>query len=199
VPLRIHDGDAVADFTLAAGNSADFVLEPAKLGDDSSSSAPDYVSSSFKKTINYWRRWVARSYYQERWGEMVNRSALALKLLRSQTCGSMVAGPTFGLPEQIGDVRNWDYRFTWIRDASLALYALMRMGYTGAASAFMRWLEARIAELEPDGSLQVMYGVDDYQKPMRGALHADYPASVLVSSQRWSFYEHWGAITIQNM
>jgi GH15 family glucan-1,4-alpha-glucosidase len=160
VPLQVVDGDAVAEFTLSAGNSADFVLEPAALDGASPSSAPDYVSSSFKSTMNYWRRWVARSTYQGRWREMVNRSALTLKLLTSQTRGSMVAGPTFGLPERIGGVRNWDYRFTWIRDASFSLYALMRLGYTGEAAAFMRWLEARIGELEPDGSLQVMYGID---------------------------------------
>ncbi|MBV8774679.1 MAG: glycoside hydrolase family 15 protein, partial [Deltaproteobacteria bacterium] len=159
-PVQIVNGDAAAEFTLPAGSSADFILEPATLDGDSPSSAQDYVSSSFKRTINYWRRWVARSNYQGRWREMVNRSALTLKLLTSQTHGSMVAGPTFGLPERIGGDRNWDYRFTWIRDASFSLYALMRLGYTGEAAAFMRWLEARICELKPDGSLQVMYGID---------------------------------------
>ncbi len=160
VPVEVVNSDGVAEFTLSAGNSADFVLEPAALDDASPSCAEDYVSGSFKRTINYWRRWVARSTYQGRWREMVNRSALTLKLLTSQTHGSMVAGPTFGLPERIGGVRNWDYRFTWIRDASFSLYALMRLGYTGEAAAFMRWLEARIGELEPDGSLQIMYGID---------------------------------------
>jgi GH15 family glucan-1,4-alpha-glucosidase len=160
VPVQITERDCTAEFTLSAGDNADFVLEPAALDGKSPSGAQNYVSDSFKSTINYWRRWVARSNYQGRWREMVNRSALTLKLLTSQTYGSMVAGPTFGLPEQIGGVRNWDYRFTWIRDASFALYAFMRLGYTAEASAFMRWLEARIAELEPDGSLQVMYGVD---------------------------------------
>jgi GH15 family glucan-1,4-alpha-glucosidase len=140
------------------------VLEPAAVDGASPSCAQDYVPSSFKSTINYWRRWVARSNYQGRWREMVNRSALTLKLLTSETEGSMVAGPTFGLPEQIGGVRNWDYRFTWIRDASFSLYALMRLGYTDEAASFMRWLEARIGELEPDGSLQVMYGIDGHHK-----------------------------------
>jgi GH15 family glucan-1,4-alpha-glucosidase len=160
VPVQVVGSDAVAEFTLPAGSSADFILEPATPDGGSPSSAQDFVSSSFKETINYWRRWLARSNYQGRWREMVNRSALMLKLLTSQPHGSMVAGPTFGLPEQIGGVRNWDYRFTWIRDASFSLYALMRLGYTGEAAAFMRWLEARIGELGPDGSLQVMYGID---------------------------------------
>jgi GH15 family glucan-1,4-alpha-glucosidase len=160
VPVQVTNSDGMAEFTLSAGNSADFVLEPATLDGASPSSAQDYVSTSFKRTINYWRRWVARSNYQGRWREMVNRSALTLKLLTSQAHGSMVAGPTFGLPERIGGVRNWDYRFTWIRDASFSLYALMRLGYTDEAAGFMRWLEARIGELKPDGSLQVMYGID---------------------------------------
>jgi GH15 family glucan-1,4-alpha-glucosidase len=72
----------------------------------------------------------------------------------------MVASPTFGLPEMPGGVRNWDYRYTWIRDASFTLYALMRLGYTEEASAFMRWIEARCRELNPDGSLQIMYRID---------------------------------------
>ena len=84
---------------------------------------------------------------------MVNRSALALKLLTSHTHGSIVAAPTFGLPEELGGVRNWDYRYTWVRDASFTLYALMRLGYTTEAAAFMRWIEMRCAELKPDGSL----------------------------------------------
>src|SRR5262249_39561754 len=103
---------------------------------------------------------IAHSTYQGRWREMVNRSALTLKLLVSQPYGSMVAAPTFGLPEQLGGQRNWDYRYTWIRDASFTLYALIRLGYTGEAAAFMKWIEARCQELEPDGSLQIMYGID---------------------------------------
>ena len=91
---------------------------------------------------------------------MVLRSALTLKLLTSERHGSIVAAPTFGLPERIGGARNWDYRFTWIRDASFTLYGLMRLGFTDESAAFMKWVEARCAELEPDGSLQIMYGID---------------------------------------
>src|SRR5438445_13394078 len=80
-------------------------------------------------------------------------------LFRSQH-GSIVAAPTFGLPETIGGGRNWDYRYTWIRDSSFTLYGLMRLGYTHEAADFMRWVMARCSELEPDGSLQIMYGLD---------------------------------------
>ncbi len=159
VPLRIENGAAIAEFTLQADQSASFVLER-EAGDDSPSSAPTYVPDAFKRTVNYWRRWIGRCSYQGRWREMVNRSALTLKLLTSRDHGSIVASPTFGLPEHVGGSRNWDYRYTWLRDASFTLYALMRLGFTGEAGAFMRWLEARCEELEPDGSLQIMYGID---------------------------------------
>jgi GH15 family glucan-1,4-alpha-glucosidase len=121
---------------------------------------PDYVPDAFKETVNFWRAWIARSTYKNRWRETVNRSALVLKLLTSREHGSMVAAPTFGLPEYIGGERNWDYRYSWIRDSSFTLYGLMRLGYTGEAAAFMRWMMARCQELEPDGSLQIMYGID---------------------------------------
>src|SRR5437879_13913787 len=88
---------------------------------------------------------------------MVNRSALTLKVLTARQHGSIVAAPTFGLPETIGGERNWDYRYTWIRDSSFTLYGLMRLGYTDEAAAFMQWMMARVQELDPDGSLHIMY------------------------------------------
>ena len=160
IPLRTENGAIIAEFTLRAGETAFFVLEEARGGDESPSGVEDYVPCAFKETLNFWRRWVARSNYQGRWREMVNRSALTLKLLTSHSTGSIVAAPTFGLPEQIGGERNWDYRYTWIRDASFTLYALIRLGYTEESAAFMRWIEARCGELDPDGSLQTVYGID---------------------------------------
>ena len=158
IPLEIHDGNAVATFVLRPDESASFVLEDG--GAEPTCSSPDYVAESFKRTLNYWREWIGHCQYRGRWREMVNRSALTLKLLVSQRHGSLVAAPTFGLPEVIGGVRNWDYRYTWIRDASFTIYALMRLGYTEEAAAFNHWIEQRCRELNPDGSLQIMYGID---------------------------------------
>jgi GH15 family glucan-1,4-alpha-glucosidase len=159
VPMKIIDGAAVAEFTLHADESASFVLEVAT-EEPSPSAHPDYVADAFKETVNFWRRWITRSTYTSRWREMVNRSVLVLKLLTSREHGSILAAPTFGLPEQIGGSRNWDYRYTWIRDSSFTLYGMMRLGFTGEAATFMRWIMARCDELEPDGSLQIMYRVD---------------------------------------
>ena len=163
VPLQFANGQAIAEFTLREGECASFVLENASDRSGSPAVARDYVSESFKETLNFWQGWMQQSKYQGRWREMVNRSALTLKLLTSARYGSMVAAPTFGLPEQIGGVRNFDYRYTWIRDASFTLYALMRLGYTGEAAAFNKWIADRCAELKPGKPLQIMYRVDGGQ------------------------------------
>lgn len=158
IPVEIQNGAAVAYFRLGEDETASFVLEDAR--EELACNAGGYVAASFKETLNYWRSWISRCKYQGRWREMVNRSALTLKMLVSQEFGSLVASPTFGLPEMIGGARNWDYRFTWIRDASFTIYALMRLGYTSEAAAFNGWIEQRCRELNPDGSLQIMYGID---------------------------------------
>jgi GH15 family glucan-1,4-alpha-glucosidase len=163
VPLEVKNGAAVGRFTLRAGEKTAFVMEQAHPGEPSPSANPDFVARSFKETVNFWRTWIAHSKYQGRWREMVDRSALVLKLLVSAEHGSLVAAPTFGLPEELGGERNWDYRYTWIRDASFTLYVLIRLGYTAEAEAFMRWINARCEDLNPDGSLQVMYGIDGHK------------------------------------
>ena len=185
VPLTLEDGDAVASFRLGAGQFASFILEEVTPGQPAVSSAPDYVSASFKLTGDFWRSLIARSTYRGRWREIVNRSVLTLTLLTSSEHGSMVASPTFGLPEQLGGDRNWDYRYTWIRDASFALYAVQRLGFTHAR-AFMDWVEARCGELRSDGSLQVMYGIDGRH---------DLPEETL---PHWSGYRHSQPVRIGN-
>ncbi len=107
---------------------------------------------------------MAKSKYKGRWREMVQRSALLLKLLISREHGSLIAAPTFSLPEKIGGVRNWDYRFTWLRDAAFTLYALIRLGFVNEAEAFIDWLKGRLSDDAERGPLQVMYGIDGRQK-----------------------------------
>ncbi len=157
VPLAIEEGAATATFELKAGNTADFVLDsggPAPLSEAG-------VTEALAMTLHYWRNWVSHSTYRGRWRETVTRSALVLKLLTSREHGSILAAATFGLPEQPGGVRNWDYRAVWIRDASFTVYAFMRLGYTEEATSFMHWIANRIAD-SADGAMRIMYGVDGH-------------------------------------
>jgi GH15 family glucan-1,4-alpha-glucosidase len=170
VPVTIVEGAAHAEFVLRAGEDATFVFEEVLDGAETQYRDLNFATVAFKDTVNYWRRWIARSSYKGRWQEMVNRSALALKLLTSQTYGSIVAAPTFGLPEAIGGERNWDYRYSWIRDSAFTLYALIRLGYTDEAAAYMGWIEERCNNLNPDGSLQIMYGIDGRKSLDEGIL-----------------------------
>ncbi len=159
--VREEDGAVVAEFELEGDAATAIVLEILD-GDATpeASADPRYVTRTFKKTADYWRDWTARSAYQGRWREMVHRSALTLKLLSYRPEGSIVAAPTFGLPETLGGSRNWDYRFTWIRDASFTLYALIRLGLIEEAGDFMNWIRRRCMEMKESGALQIMYGID---------------------------------------
>jgi GH15 family glucan-1,4-alpha-glucosidase len=160
-PLRVEGPDVTAEFALKAGETASVVLEVTGEGDPVT---PARVPGLFHATARFWRGWTARSTYQGRWREMVHRSALVLKLLTSREHGSLVAAATFGLPEAVGGERNWDYRYTWVRDASFTLYALMRLGYVGEAERFVAWIEKRCTECPKDGRLQIMYGADGRQR-----------------------------------
>ena len=114
----------------------------------------------FDETTDYWRKWLSQCIYRGRWRRRVERSALALKLMTYEPTGAIIAAPTTSLPEQIGGERNWDYRYTWIRDAAFTVYALIRIGFTEEAAGFMAWLEARCQELGEGGSLKIMYRID---------------------------------------
>ncbi|HKT13525.1 MAG TPA: glycoside hydrolase family 15 protein [Terriglobia bacterium] len=162
LPLRSNgNGGVTAEFTLGEDESAVFLLQAmppgAGCGKPIEESREDEL---FQSTVNYWRHWLSRCRYKGRWREMVYRSALVLKLLTFHPTGAIVAAPTCSLPERFGGERNWDYRYTWIRDAAFALYALMRLGFTEEAAKFMGWIEARCHERREDGSLQIMYGID---------------------------------------
>ncbi|MCW5978388.1 MAG: glycoside hydrolase family 15 protein [Bryobacteraceae bacterium] len=160
VSLRQEDDGITGEFTLHPQETATFVLRAANESEGCAASLSDaQVEELFERTLDYWQRWIAQCTYRGRWREIVNRSALVLKLLTFEPTGAIVAAPTCSLPEEIGGVRNWDYRYAWIRDAAFTIYALIRIGFTGEAARFMSWLEARCKELEPDGSLQIVYGL----------------------------------------
>jgi GH15 family glucan-1,4-alpha-glucosidase len=163
VPLR-QDGDGVlADFSLGEGQSTTFVLRRVDAANDTGHCpGADEAEDRFRETVTYWQRWLSRCTYEGRWREVVQRSALALKLMSYEPTGALIAAPTTSLPEDVGGVRNWDYRYTWLRDANFTLYALMRIGFTEEAARFMEWLAARSHEDKSaaDGPLQLMYGID---------------------------------------
>jgi GH15 family glucan-1,4-alpha-glucosidase len=162
-PLSINnkEGAAYAAFELEDGESAGFVFGDADaLRDD-----PFDCETLLTGTIRYWRDWSAQSTYRGRYREVVMRSALTLKLLSSSEYGAIVAAPTFGLAEALDGSRRWDYRFTWIRDAAFSVYALLRLGYTGEARHFMKWIAERSRDCHSDGSLKVMYTVDGKEPP----------------------------------
>ena len=162
-PLHDDGRGVTAEFTLEHGHSTVFVLQEFnKDAPDILCPAEQEIEAQFEHTVAYWQRWLAKSTYTGRWREIVNRSALALKLLTFEPTGAVVAAPTCSLPESLGGGRNWDYRYTWIRDAAFTLYGLLRIGFTEEAGQFMRWIEARCHELEPDGSLQVMYSIEGH-------------------------------------
>lgn len=161
IPL-IRDVHGVrATFALQEGETVVFVLR--RLPPDGQVGccpSREETNILFERTVEFWQRWLSKCTYTGRWREMVYRSALTLKLLTFEPTGAIVAAPTCSLPETVGGVRNWDYRYTWIRDAAFTLYGLLRIGFTEEAEGFMRWLEARAGEVEADGSLQIVYGID---------------------------------------
>jgi GH15 family glucan-1,4-alpha-glucosidase len=161
IPLISDDRGAGAVFVLQEEQAAVFML--GRIQSDESCGrcpSPDEIDQLFEHTVNYWHRWLAKCTYTGRWREMVYRSALTLKLLTFEPTGAIIAAPTCSLPETLGGVRNWDYRYTWIRDAAFTLYGLLRIGFTEEADGFMAWLEARVREIDADGSLQIVYGID---------------------------------------
>jgi len=161
-PLQIVGPDAHASLTLNAGESAMMAFGEAP--DDASVSGavinPTAIVELFHATSRFWRNWISRSTYRGRWREMVDRSALVLKLLSSAEHGSLIAAATFGLPEKIGGERNWDYRYTWLRDSAFSMYAMMRLGFVEEARSFSEWIRGVVRDDAERGPFEVMYRVD---------------------------------------
>jgi GH15 family glucan-1,4-alpha-glucosidase len=146
--------------TAQVGDVGGVVLETAPDGPPRAV-PPEEILDLFEQTRDFWRGWIGQSRYTGRWREMVERSAMTLKLMTYAPTGALVAAPTAGLPEQVGGERNWDYRFTWVRDASFSVYALLGLGYTNEARAFLKWLNDRVGQsVERSTPLQIMYRID---------------------------------------
>jgi GH15 family glucan-1,4-alpha-glucosidase len=160
IPLRRDGQGAVAEFTLEEGQQAAFALRQLPPGRACSAALDERDGeAALRRTVAYWHRWLSKCTYQGRWRETVQRSALALKLLSYEPTGAVVAAPTCSLPERVGSHKNWDYRYTWIRDAAFTIYSLLRIGLHEEAAAFMGWIEGRCHELKPGVPLQIMYGI----------------------------------------
>ncbi|HYN93924.1 MAG TPA: glycoside hydrolase family 15 protein [Pilimelia sp.] len=157
VPLKIEEDGVGATFTVDEGETVDLQLEwngevrPLVRGE---------TDQLFVRTSDFWQRWLSQSRYKGRWREQVHRSALALKLLVYHPTGALVAAPTTSLPEELGGVRNWDYRYSWLRDAAFTIFALMTLGFLEEAAAFMDWVQKRCESASLDRDVMIMYSVD---------------------------------------
>jgi GH15 family glucan-1,4-alpha-glucosidase len=184
VPVEHDDHDVTAGFKLAEGESAVFALDEAGSDAEPTACSGEEAVELLAATVAFWRSWLSASRYRGRWREVVHRSALTLKLLTYAPTGAIVAAPTTSLPEQIGGERNWDYRYVWIRDAAFCIYALLRLGFTSEADAFIQFIAGHVttSPVSASGPMQVMYGIDGRTElPERELSHlAGYQESVPV-------------------
>ncbi|MEV0381674.1 glycoside hydrolase family 15 protein [Nonomuraea sp. NPDC050643] len=162
VPVETDGRDAWSRFDLREGEHAVLALDRVGAGVEFRGCPIEEAEEEFAATVRFWRKWLSASRYRGRWREVVHRSALTLKLLTYAPTGGIVAAPTTSLPEQIGGVRNWDYRYVWVRDAAFCVYALLRLGFTEEAEAFMGFLSKHVGldDNRGTGPLQIMYGID---------------------------------------
>ncbi|MGY1700508.1 glycoside hydrolase family 15 protein [Geodermatophilus sp. SYSU D00766] len=159
--VDVDDQDVRASLALAAGEVRGIVLESAADGGPREIRAAE-IEGLLDETVGFWRDWLSGSTYRGRWREAVQRSAITLKLMTYAPTGGLVAAPTMALPEQVGGERNWDYRYTWVRDASFSVRALLRLGLVGEAARFGTWLGDRVRERvhSDSGPLNLMYRID---------------------------------------
>jgi GH15 family glucan-1,4-alpha-glucosidase len=157
VSLKAEENGVAATFTLEEGECADFHLE---WSGDVYPIAEGETRELFTRTQEFWRNWLGQSRYTGRWREMVERSALTLKLLVYHPTGALIAAPTTSLPEEPGGARNWDYRYAWLRDASFTVYSLMRLGFLEEAASFMDWLQKRCETASAEHDISIMYTID---------------------------------------
>jgi len=187
VPLTRDAGGGVsAEFVLDEGKSQVFVFRNDGIETFHSPSESE-VEGLFQATVKFWQHWLSACTYRGRWRERVERSALALKLLTFEPTGAIVAAPTTSLPEVIGGARNWDYRYTWVRDAAFTVYAFVRLGFTSEAAGFVNWLQNYVAKHPHAGE----------QLPTMFTIYGDsqIPEETL---DHWEGYRQSGPVRIGN-
>jgi GH15 family glucan-1,4-alpha-glucosidase len=164
IPLRKKDNGVTAEFTLQVDQTLAFVLHGVTDKEYTEHMLVEEGLSLLDSTLDYWRQWISKCAYVGRWREMVHRSALTLELLVYEPTGAIVAAPTCSLPEQVGGERNWDYRYSWMRDSAFTVYALLRIGLVDEADRFMSWIEFLCRQAKRGALLQTFYGIDGRRK-----------------------------------
>ncbi|MFB0619073.1 glycoside hydrolase family 15 protein [Streptomyces sp. AGS-58] len=162
-PLERDGQDVRGRVTLSAGESGGAVFTVCASGGEAPAPLTDEgLTAQLDDTSLFWQTWLHQSRYRGRWPELVHRSVITLKLLTYAPTGALIAAATMGLPEQVGGERNWDYRFTWVRDGALSVRAMLDLGFVEEATAFVHWLVDRLCEREgkEEEPLQTMYRVD---------------------------------------
>ncbi|MDX2676978.1 glycoside hydrolase family 15 protein [Streptomyces sp. NY05-11A] len=162
-PLERDGQDVRGRVTLSAGQSGGAVFTVCASGGQAPAALTvGGLTAQMDDTGLFWQDWLHQSRYRGRWPELVHRSAITLKLLTYAPTGALIAAATMGLPEQVGGERNWDYRFTWVRDSALSVRAMLDLGFAEEATAFLHWLVDRLEEREgkEEEPLQTMYRVD---------------------------------------
>jgi GH15 family glucan-1,4-alpha-glucosidase len=156
VKLRLEDGDLSAEWTVKQGQVYTFILQHSN-SYSAHQPSPLHAKQELRKTVAYWSKWIEQSTYTGPYKAAVERSLLTLKALTYAASSGFVAAPTASLPEKVGGVRNWDYRFCWLRDTAFSLLGLMHCGFKEDAGAWLRWL-SRSVQGNP-AALKIMYGI----------------------------------------
>jgi GH15 family glucan-1,4-alpha-glucosidase len=189
VPLRLGEhGSVTAEFSLDEGRSESFLLR-GHVGDEIIPCPPirEEAEELFQGTVRFWQKWVSACTYRGRWREQVQRSALALKLLTFEPTGAIVAAATASLPEVIGGTRNWDYRYTWLRDAAFTIYGFLRIGFREEAAGFMSWIKTYASKhINPKLPLTPLFTIQG---------DSEIPEQIL---DHWEGYRGSGPVRIGN-
>lgn len=205
IVLMVHGDHQMSDnnntIALTEGRSVIFVLGDVRLDDSILTTTQQSLEELIKSTKVYWYEWLKQSTYKGRWREMVHRSVLALKLMTFAPTGAIIAAPTTSLPEDSWHreqgskaSRNWDYRFTWIRDAAFTVYAFLRVGFKEEAQQFMHWIEARCHELRKlGGGLRVLYDLNECHPDVCQDKYLE------VELDHWEGYRGKGPVRIGNV